>query len=177
MICCVGPQTGAALDCGTTRIPRNRNHAETELRHSSPRRRDSRGGSVPPRASAQRGCDHNRAKWTTLRGRARSSHARSVPVTIRGVMTSVRDKLAACAVPAHAHVPSNWVGPNGIPTLCERLVDRLRVNGSRQVIFGSNYPIDRAHHGAGRLDELGLSPATRAPLLGGNAQRVYGIGA
>lgn len=54
--------------------------------------------------------------------------------------------------------------------------DRLRANGSRQVLFGSNYPINRAHHGAGRPDELGLSPATRAPMLGGKAQRVYGIG-
>ena len=65
-----------------------------------------------------------------------------VPVTIRGVMTSVRDKLAARTAPVHAHSTSNWAdGNNGIPTFCERLVDRLRANGSRQVLFGSNYPM------------------------------------
>ena len=103
--------------------------------------------------------------------------AMPVPVTSRRVLPSVRDKLVARAAPVHAHSTSNRVGPNGIPTLCERLVDRLRANGSRQVLFGSNDPINRAHHGAGRRDELGLSPATRARLLGGDAQWVHGIGA
>ena len=112
-----------------------------------------------------------------IRCMGRHDQAIPVPVTIGRVLPSVRDKLAARADLVHAYSPSNWVGANGIPTLFERLVDRLRANASRQVLFGSNDPINRAHHGAGRRDELGLSPATRARLLGGDAQWVHGIGA
>ena len=57
------------------------------------------------------------------------------------------------------------------------LVDYLRGHGSRKVLFGSNYPMiapAKALEGLGGLD---LSSETRALFLGGNALRIYGIGA
>ncbi|MCY4393840.1 MAG: amidohydrolase family protein [Rhodospirillaceae bacterium] len=57
-----------------------------------------------------------------------------------------------------------------------QLVDWLRANGARKVLFGSNYPMIAPAKALEGLDDLGLSPETRALFLGGNAQRVYGIG-
>ena len=58
-----------------------------------------------------------------------------------------------------------------------QFVDYLRSNGSRKVLFGSNYPMITPTKAMDGLDDLELSPETRALFLGGNAQRVYGIGA
>ncbi len=55
------------------------------------------------------------------------------------------------------------------------LVDWLRSNGARKVLFGSNYPMIAPAKALDGLDDLDLSPETRALFLGGNAQRVYGI--
>ncbi len=57
------------------------------------------------------------------------------------------------------------------------LVDWLRANGARKVLFGSNYPMIAPAKALEGLDDLDLSPETRALFLGGNAQRVYGVGA
>ena len=58
-----------------------------------------------------------------------------------------------------------------------QLVDYLRHHGGRKVLFGSNYPMISPAKALDGLDDLELSPETRALFLGGNAQRVYGIGA
>ena len=58
-----------------------------------------------------------------------------------------------------------------------QLVDYLRANGRRKVLFGSNYPMIAPAKALDGLDDLGLSAETRALFLGGNAQRVYGLDA
>ena len=55
------------------------------------------------------------------------------------------------------------------------LVDWLRANGARKVLFGTNYPMIAPAKALEGLDELGLSAETKALFLGGNAQRVYGL--
>ena len=57
------------------------------------------------------------------------------------------------------------------------LVDWLRTNGARKVLFGSNYPMIAPAKALDGLDALGLSPETKALFLGGNAERVYGLDA
>ena len=56
------------------------------------------------------------------------------------------------------------------------LVDYLRTNGRRKVLFGSNYPMITPAKALQGLDALGLDEATRAAFLGGNALRVYRLG-
>lgn len=58
-----------------------------------------------------------------------------------------------------------------------QLIDYLRTNGSRKVLFGSNYPMIAPAKALQGLDDLKLSPETRELFLGGNAQRVYGLDA
>ena len=55
------------------------------------------------------------------------------------------------------------------------LVDWLRTNGARKVLFGSNYPMIAPAKALEGIDDLELSPETRALFLGGNAERVYGV--
>ena len=55
------------------------------------------------------------------------------------------------------------------------LLDYLRSNGARKVMFGSNYPMLAPVRALEGLEQLGLSSATRELFLGGNAQRVYGL--
>ena len=57
------------------------------------------------------------------------------------------------------------------------LVDWLRANGARKVLFGTNYPMITPAKALEGLEDLKLSPETQALFLGGNAQRVYGLGA
>ncbi|MYH57260.1 MAG: amidohydrolase [Boseongicola sp. SB0675_bin_26] len=56
------------------------------------------------------------------------------------------------------------------------LVEWLRANGARKVLFGSNHPMISPTKALDGLDDLGLTPETRALFLGDNAKRVYGIG-
>ena len=58
-----------------------------------------------------------------------------------------------------------------------QLVDYLQTNGSRKFVFGSNYPMMTSGKVLEGLDDVELSPETRALFLGKNAKRVYGIGA
>ena len=55
------------------------------------------------------------------------------------------------------------------------LVDWLRGNGARKVLFGSNYPMIAPAKALEGIDDLELSPETPALFLGGNAERVYGV--
>ncbi len=55
------------------------------------------------------------------------------------------------------------------------LVDYLRSNGRRKVLFGSNWPMIAPAKALEGLAALGLDDATRADFLGANAQRVYRI--
>ena len=57
-----------------------------------------------------------------------------------------------------------------------QLVDYLRTNGGRKVLFGSNYPMIAPAKALEGVDELDLSPTVKELFLGGNAQRVYGLG-
>ena len=57
-----------------------------------------------------------------------------------------------------------------------QLVQYLRSNGSRKVLFGSNYPMITPERALRGLDDLELSPETKMLFLGQNAQRAYGIG-
>ena len=56
-----------------------------------------------------------------------------------------------------------------------QLVDWLRTNGARKVLFGSNYPMITPTKALDGLKELGLAPETKELFLGGNAVRVYGL--
>ena len=56
-----------------------------------------------------------------------------------------------------------------------QLVDWLRTNGARKVMFGSNYPMITPTKALDGLEKLGLAPGTRELFLGGNAARVYGL--
>lgn len=56
-----------------------------------------------------------------------------------------------------------------------QIVDYLRTNGSRKVLFGSNYPMISPQAALADLDDLGLPSDTKALFLGGNAQRVYAL--
>ena len=58
-----------------------------------------------------------------------------------------------------------------------QLVDYLRGNGARKVLFGSNYPMIAPAKALEGLDDLHLSLETRALFLGGNAKRAYGLDA
>ena len=55
------------------------------------------------------------------------------------------------------------------------LVDWLRTNGARKVLFGSDHPMIALARALEGIEELGLPQETWALFLGGNAQRVYGM--
>lgn len=55
------------------------------------------------------------------------------------------------------------------------LVEYLRTNGQRKVLFGTNYPMITPSKALEGLDALGLDEATRELFLSGNAQRVFGL--
>ena len=57
------------------------------------------------------------------------------------------------------------------------LVDYLRTNGRRKVLFGSNWPMIAPAKALVGLAALGLDDATRSAFLAGNARRVYRLGA
>jgi uncharacterized protein len=54
------------------------------------------------------------------------------------------------------------------------LVDYMRGHGKKKVLFGSNFPMNTPRS-ASRGSATSASPKTRAPFLGGNAVRVFGI--
>ena len=54
-----------------------------------------------------------------------------------------------------------------------QLVEFLRTNGQRKVLFGTNYPMIPPAKALAGLDDLGLSDEGRALFLAGNAERVY----
>jgi hypothetical protein len=55
------------------------------------------------------------------------------------------------------------------------LVAYLRSHGASKVLFGSNWPMIAPRKALEGLDDLGLSPATRAAFLAGNSARVFGL--
>lgn len=55
------------------------------------------------------------------------------------------------------------------------LVDYLHADGSKKLLFGSNYPMITPADCLATLDDLALEPQTRAAFLGGNAARVFGL--
>ena len=55
------------------------------------------------------------------------------------------------------------------------LVEYLRTNGQRKVLFGTNYPMITPAKALEGLDALGLDAATRDLFLGGNAMRVFSL--
>lgn len=55
------------------------------------------------------------------------------------------------------------------------LVDYLRRNGRRKVLFGTNYPMITPAKCLEHLDDLALDPETRDLFLHDNAARVFGI--
>jgi predicted TIM-barrel fold metal-dependent hydrolase len=54
-----------------------------------------------------------------------------------------------------------------------QLVEFLRTNGQRKVLFGTNYPMITPAKALEGIDALGLSDEARALFLAGNAERVY----
>lgn len=56
-----------------------------------------------------------------------------------------------------------------------QFVEYMRTNGARKVLFGTNYPMITPARALRGLDDLGLTPETRALFLGGNAERTYRI--
>jgi predicted TIM-barrel fold metal-dependent hydrolase len=55
------------------------------------------------------------------------------------------------------------------------LVQFMRSNGRRKVMFGTNYPMIAAANALEDLDSLGLDAETKELFLTGNATRVFGI--
>ena len=53
------------------------------------------------------------------------------------------------------------------------LLQFLRENGRRKVLFGTNYPMITPAKALEGLDQLGLDETTRSLFLGGNAARVF----
>lgn len=56
------------------------------------------------------------------------------------------------------------------------LVEYMRGHGRQKVLFGSNYPMIGPKQCLAALDELELDDEARGLFLGGNAQRVFGLG-
>lgn len=56
------------------------------------------------------------------------------------------------------------------------LVRYLQRDGAKKVLFGSNWPMLPPARCLEDLDALELTPDARAAFLGGNAQRVFGLG-
>jgi predicted TIM-barrel fold metal-dependent hydrolase len=56
-----------------------------------------------------------------------------------------------------------------------QLVAYLRSHGSRKVLFGSNWPMIAPARALDGLDELALTPETRAAFLAGNAVSIFGL--
>lgn len=57
------------------------------------------------------------------------------------------------------------------------LVEFMKGHGRRKVLFGTNYPMILPAKALDGLDSLGLDDEARALFLGGNARRVYRLGA
>ena len=56
-----------------------------------------------------------------------------------------------------------------------QLVDYLRTNGRRKVLFGTNYPMIKPAKALADLASLDLDQETQNQFLFGNAKRVFGI--
>ncbi len=54
-----------------------------------------------------------------------------------------------------------------------QLVEFMKSNGKRKILFGTNYPMITPEKALEGLDDLGLSEETRSLFLAGNAERVY----
>ena len=57
----------------------------------------------------------------------------------------------------------------------EQLVQFLKSNGRKKVLFGTNYPMIMPEKALDGLDQLNLDAETRNLFLGGNAARVFGL--
>lgn len=57
----------------------------------------------------------------------------------------------------------------------ENLVQYMKTNGKKKVLFGTNYPMIMPGKALEDLDSLGLDDETRELFLAGNAQRVFGL--
>ncbi|MFI5301860.1 MAG: amidohydrolase family protein [Polyangiales bacterium] len=55
------------------------------------------------------------------------------------------------------------------------LVEYLRTNGKKKVLFGSNFPMLTPAECLAEIDGLGLDDVARGLFLGGNAARVFGL--
>ncbi|MGE5617317.1 MAG: amidohydrolase family protein [Candidatus Woesearchaeota archaeon] len=73
---------------------------------------------------------------------------------------------------ADAHRPSTWE-----PQLLEFLQGhgRRSLDGIEKVMWGTDWPIQTFQESLAEVDALGLEPAARENLLGGNAIRVLGL--
>ncbi len=56
-----------------------------------------------------------------------------------------------------------------------QLVQFMKTNGRKKVLFGSNYPMIMPGKCLEKIDALGLDEETKALFLSGNAKRVYNI--
>jgi predicted TIM-barrel fold metal-dependent hydrolase len=57
----------------------------------------------------------------------------------------------------------------------DNLVEYMKTNGKKKVMFGTNYPMIMPGKALEGLDSLGLDDETRELFLAGNAQRVFGL--
>lgn len=55
------------------------------------------------------------------------------------------------------------------------IVQYLKSNGRRKVLFGTNYPMIRPAKALEGIDDLGLDTETRELFLGGNAARIFKV--
>lgn len=56
-----------------------------------------------------------------------------------------------------------------------QLVDYMKHNGAKKVMFGTNFPMITPERALAALDTLGLDDETKALFLGGNAARVFDL--
>ena len=55
------------------------------------------------------------------------------------------------------------------------LVDYMRGNGRKKVLFGTNYPMISPSKALENLDDLKLDDETRELFLSGNASRIFDV--
>ncbi len=82
------------------------------------------------------------------------------------------DMVAVATKHENVYIDTSAWASHRYPT---ELVTYLKSNGSRKVLFGSNYPMLTPQHALGRIDELGLDADLKERFLWKNAARVFGI--
>ncbi|MBV9380097.1 MAG: amidohydrolase [Streptosporangiaceae bacterium] len=98
-----------------------------------------------------------------------------VPFMLGRIDQMMRPEWAALAMPVSEYFLRNvWVTTSGMFTLPPVLCT-VQVFGVDRVLFSVDYPFSPNAPGRALIDALPLSPADKAKIAGGNAERVLGL--